>query len=242
MMGKYFQFHSDLVAFRTFSNEHLITIAIILVLGILLLIYWKKFQKTWIRNILIFLLLTADVSQHVWLIMEHAWSVKRDLPLQLSDLASILAVVMLLTKSKKLFQFMYFAGLSSSIQAILTPDLGNFSFPHFQYIEFFISHGGTVLACLFVAAAYQYTLTHRSLWVTVLIINVYAICVYVANTFLGSNYLYIMEKPKNASLLEYLGPWPWYLMAMELVMVFSFYLLYWIHRKAAKVIESRNLF
>lgn len=229
-MKEYFQFHSKLDSFRPFSAEHLITIAIILVLCILLFVFRKKLMekgpRRLLRFILAFLLLVANVLYHLWLLYEHAWSVQRALPLQLSDLAVILAIVMLLTKNYRIFQFMYFAGLASSIQAILTPDLNKFSFPHFQYIQFFVSHGGVVLACLFMVVAFHYRPTIRSMWVTILIVNIYAVCVFFLNKLLDSNYLYIMKKASMSSLLNYLGPWPWYLLSMELVMILSFYILY----------------
>ncbi|WP_191275135.1 YwaF family protein [Neobacillus kokaensis] len=229
-MNAYFQFHSKLDSFRLFSMEHLVTIAIIIILCILPFVTRNQYKKDGKRRLfrfpLAFLLLISDVLQHLWLVEENAWSIKRDLPLHLSDLVVILAIIMLLTKSNKLFQFMYFAGIGSSIQAILTPNLGRYSFPHFQYIEFFISHGGVILACMFMIAAFNYRPTIRALWVTVLIVNLYAACVFFLNKLLGSNYLYIMKKPKTPSLLDYLGPWPWYLLSMEIVMIVSFYILY----------------
>ena len=237
-MKAFFQFHSKLDVFRPFSVEHLMTMAIILVLCILLFVFGKKLKEKGKRRLfrfsLAFLLLAANVLYHLWLIYEHAWSAKRDLPLHLSDLAAILAIVMLLTKNYRIFQFMYFAGLGSSIQAILTPDLDKFSFPHFQYIQFFVSHGGVVLACLFMVVAFNYRPTIRSMWVTILIVNIYAGCVFFLNKLLDSNYLYIMKKPGVSSILNYLGPWPWYLLSLELVMILSFYILYspfWIKRK-----------
>lgn len=237
-MQEYFQFHSKLESFRLFSGEHLWTIGLIFVLCLILFVMRNDLKKKRKRRIFRFsfaiLLVVTEVSEHVWLVYEHAWSVRRDLPLQLSDLAVLLAIVMLLTTSYKLFQFIYFAGLGSSIQAILTPDLGKFSFPHFQYIEFFVSHGGTVLACLFMVAAFHYRPTIRSMWLTILIVNLYGAVVFFLNRVLGANYLYIMKKPRSASLLDYLGPWPWYLVSLELVMILSFYILYspfWIKRK-----------
>ncbi|MDQ0197882.1 YwaF family protein [Neobacillus ginsengisoli] len=235
-MRIFFQFHSKLDSFQLFSKIHLLTIGIILFLCILLFVYRNalKRRQKFFRFTLAFLLLVSDVLLHLWLLTENAWSMKRDLPLQLSDLAVILAIVMLLTKSYSLFQFMYFAGLGSSIQAILTPDLGKFSFPHFQYIEFFILHGGVVLACLFMVVVLTFEPTNRSLWVTFLIVNLYAACIFILNKLLGANYLYIMKKPKIASLLNYLGPWPWYLISLEFVMILSFFILYspfWLKRK-----------
>ena len=221
-MYPYFQYHSKLDSFRLFSMGHLLTIGIIIFLCILLFVLRKM---RFFQFFLAYLLVASEVSQHLWLIIEKAWSIKRDLPLQLSDLSVLLAIVMLLVRSEKLFQFLFFAGLGSSIQAILTPDL-QFSFPHFQTIEFFVSHGGVVLACLFMVVAFRYRPTIRSMWVTILIVNLYAAGIFFLNKILGANYLYIMKKPGNASLLNYLGPWPWYLLSMELVMILSFYLLY----------------
>ncbi|MCQ6280761.1 TIGR02206 family membrane protein [Bacillus sp. EB600] len=229
-MQKFFQFHSKLDSFRLFSMEHLGTIGIIVVLCVLLFVYRKNWlearKRRSFRLSLAFLLVISDTLQQIWLVNQHAWSIKRDLPLQLSDLSVLLAVVMLLAKSEKLFQFLFFAGLGSSIQAILTPDLDKFSFPHFQYIEFFISHGGVVLACLFMVEAFSCRPTIRSLWITVLIVNLYAVCIYFLNKIIDANYLYIMRKPGNASLLDYFGQWPWYLLSMELVMILSFFILY----------------
>ncbi|TDK55971.1 TIGR02206 family membrane protein [Bacillus salipaludis] len=237
-MQKYFQFPSKLDPFRLFSVQHLVTIGIIIVLCILLFVMRKELKENWKQGIVRFslaaLIVVSEVSYHLWLIKEHAWSIRRDLPLHLSDLVVILAVVMLLLRSDKLFQFMYFAALGSSIQAILTPSLDRFSFPHFRYFEFFVSHGGVVLTCLFMVAVFHYRPTISSMWITILIVNLYALCVFFLNKLLGANYLYIMKKPESASLLDYLGPWPWYLLSLELVMILSFYILYspfWIKRR-----------
>lgn len=228
-MHEYFRYHSKLDSFRLFSVGHLMTIGVIFFLCILLIVLRNELKKNGKRRLLRLslasLLVVSEASQHLWLMGEKAWSIKRDLPLQLSDLSVLLAIVMLFVRSNKLFLFLYFAGLGSSIQAILTPDL-RFSFPHFQTIEFFVSHGGVVLACLFMAMAFPYRPTIKSMWMTILIVNLYAAGVFFLNKVLGANYLYIMKKPRNASLLDYLGPWPWYLLSMELVMILSFYLLF----------------
>jgi len=238
MLERFFQFHSKLGPFRLFSKDHLLTIGIILILGVLLFVYRKQIQdsgkKQVFRFSLAFLLLATEIFYHIWLVYENAWSLKTGLPLELSDITVILAIVMLLTNSYRVFQFMYFAGLASSIQAIMTPDLGQYSFPHFRYFEFFVSHGGVVLACLIMVVASKYRPTIPSMWVTVLIVNLYAACVYFVNKSLKTNFMYLMKKPENASLLDYLGPWPWYLLSAELVMIVSFYILYspfWLKRK-----------
>ena len=121
---------------------------IILTLCILFVFFRKTFQEEsknrLIRFSLAFLLVFSESVYHVWLLSGNEWTVKTALPLHLSDLAVFLAIIMLLRNNCKLLTFMYFAGLGSSIQAILTPNLGHFSFPHFRYVEFFVSHGTVV--------------------------------------------------------------------------------------------------
>jgi len=237
-MHDFFQIPSNLHSFFLFSVEHLLPLGIILVLCTLLFIFRSKLKekskRRYLRFFLALLPLFSTALEQIWLLNEHAWSLKRNLPLHLSDLSVILAIVMLYTRSKKLFQFVYFAGVASSIQAILTPDLGRYSFPHFEYFEFFVSHGGVVLACIFMVLLFNYCPTLQGMWVTILIVNIYSAIVFFLNKWLGANYLYIMKKPKASSLLDYLGHWPWYLLSIEMVMILSFYLLYspfWLKRK-----------
>ncbi|PGL73124.1 TIGR02206 family membrane protein [Bacillus sp. AFS055030] len=237
-MERFFQFHSKLGAFRLFSKDHLLTIGILLILCVLLFVFRKQIQRSWKKRLfrfsVAFLLLASEILYHIWLVYENAWSLKNGLPLELSDLTVILGIIMLLTNSYRMFQFMYFAGLASSIQAIMTPDLGHYSFLHFRYFEFFVSHGGVVLACLVMVVASKFRPTIPSMWVTVLIVNLYAACVFFINKALNSNFMYLMKKPENASILDYLGPWPWYLLSAEIVMIVTFYILYspfWIKRK-----------
>jgi hypothetical integral membrane protein (TIGR02206 family) len=238
-MHAFFQIHSKLHSFRLFSVEHFLPLGIILVLCTLLFIFRNKLKekskRRYLSFFLAFLLLLSTALEQIWLLYEHAWSLKSSLPLQLSDLSVIFAIVMLFSKSKKLFQFLYFAGLGSSIQAILTPDLGRYSFPHFEYFEFFVSHGGVVLACIFMVLFFNYSPTLQWMWVTIFIVNIYSGLVFFLNKWLGANYLYIMKKPKSVSLLDYLGQWPWYLLSIEIIMILSFYILYspfWIKRKS----------
>jgi hypothetical integral membrane protein (TIGR02206 family) len=235
-MEKYFAINHDNNAFHLFSTEHLVTLLIIVLLGLGAFIFHKRLRghSRFISYFLASLLLLSELSLHIWYTYYHAWSIRHALPLELSDITVLITIVMLFTKSAGLFRYLYFVGIASSIQAMLTPDI-KYSFPHFRYIEFFVSHGGVFLACLFVAGVIRYKPTFRSLWVTVLIVDMYGACVYVFDRLIHANYLFLIKKPETTSLLNFLGPWPWYLLSVEGVMIITFLILYWPYWMIRKV-------
>ena len=46
-----------------------------------------------------------------------------------------------------------------------------------------------------------------------------------ANSLLGSNFAFASRPPDNPSLIDHLGPWPWYLLAMQFIALLFFFLL-----------------
>ncbi|MDY0938583.1 TIGR02206 family membrane protein [Priestia megaterium] len=234
-MNRFFTCHPVQHSFQLFSVEHLVTLAIIVVIGACIFLCRKQLRrKMCVFGLLSFVLIASEVAYQAWEIGCHQWSAKTSLPLQLSDIVVLLAAVMLITKSRFLFYFVYFAGISSSVQAMITPDLGGYAYAQFRYVQFYVSHGGVVLACCVLIATCRYQPTFRSLWVSVLFVNLYGAFIYIMNRLIGANYLYMMKKPGHASLLDILGPHPWYLVWVEGIMILSFLVLYlpfWIHKK-----------
>jgi hypothetical integral membrane protein (TIGR02206 family) len=57
-------------------------------------------------------------------------------------------------------------------------------------------------------------------------LNVFAIAVAGFDWFYKTNYMYLRSKPPNASLLDVLGPWPWYIACAEICAIVIFLLLY----------------
>jgi hypothetical integral membrane protein (TIGR02206 family) len=50
----------------------------------------------------------------------------------------------------------------------------------------------------------------------------YALATGLINAVLGTNYAFLCHKPEQASLMDHLGPWPWYIGALVLIAV-TFY-------------------
>ncbi|MBI4003902.1 MAG: TIGR02206 family membrane protein [Candidatus Omnitrophica bacterium] len=147
------------------------------------------------------------------------------LPLQLCDLALIAVVVALLTTHRPAAELAYFWGLAGSLQAILTPDLRQ-PFPSYWWIQFFLSHCGVVLCAVYLAVTGRVQPTHGSVWRMFGWTNLYAGIVGLINWRFEANFGYLAHKPMQPSLLDALGPWPYYIGGMELIALASLYLYY----------------
>lgn len=148
------------------------------------------------------------------------------LPLELCSISGIFCAVMLLTKNRFLFEVFYFLAVGGSLQAMLTPNL-DYGFPHYRYIQFFFSHYLIFCAPLILLWLYRFPITRRAVFRSWLALHVLASIVFVVDLVIPqANYMFLMRKPTTPSLLDYLGPHPYYLLSLEVLVLFIFALLY----------------
>ncbi|WP_077212936.1 TIGR02206 family membrane protein [Bacillus dakarensis] len=228
-MEKYFQAYGS-EGFVLFSLTHLLTIIFLLLLVVIMFLSRKFLRETKANTIfrigLASILILSEIALHIWWWGYDFWDIRHSLPLHLSSISLLLSAGLLITKDFRIFEFTYFAGLGSAIQAMITPDISAYSFPHFRYVHFFISHGGIVLANLFFVLVEQYRPRFKSLLKAFLYLNLYAFIVFLVNLILSGNYMYISKKPVNPSIMDYLGPWPFYIIPLEIIAFITFMILY----------------
>lgn len=216
--------------FVLFSFTHVITLVTIFSIGVLIFLLRNYIQKNLYRNIIRYslavTLVISEISLTLWLEWTELWTIAHSLPLHLSSLSLFTSVLMLITKNFLLFEFTYFAGFGSATMAMLTPDIKAYTFPHFRYIHFFISHGGIVIACFFMIFVEQFKPTFKSIFRAFLMLNIYTGFIFIVNLMINGNYMYLMHKPTNPSIVDYLGPWPWYIVSLQGIALATFLLLY----------------
>jgi len=137
------------------------------------------------------------------------FDVKIHLPVGFCSLIALLLPFLMWNPNYSVHEVFYFWILTGPVQAILTPELFD-GFPNFAYLKYWIVHCGLV-----VYAIYKPTL--KSIWRAFLMIQVYTLFALIVNYILGANYGYISHKPSTASVLDYLGDWPWYVFGGQLV-------------------------
>ncbi len=105
-------------------------------------------------------------------------------------------------------------------------DLMQYGFPHFRFIEFFTLHGALIVAVVYMTFVDNFRPTWKSLPRAIVITNVLWLFDAWVNSQIGSNYLYTQGKLPTPSLLDVLGPYPWYLFWMEAIGIALCVLLY----------------
>lgn len=148
----------------------------------------------------------------------------KSLPLQLCDIAGISGGVALWTHRQTACEIVYFMGLAGTLQGLITPNL-LFDFPDLRFFAFFLLHGGVVVAALYVVTAMHHKPRPGAVPRQMATILSYAAFVGVINAALGTNYAFLCQKPAQASLMDQLGHWPWYIGGLILLALTFFTLL-----------------
>jgi hypothetical integral membrane protein (TIGR02206 family) len=154
------------------------------------------------------------------------WTIQVMLPLWLCSLTVWTMPLLLIRRNQMYYEWVYYMGLIGASQALLTPDLMNYGFPHFRFIEFITVHGAIIIAIIYMTVVEGFRPTFRRLPRVILVTNLYWFLCWIINTLIGSNYLYTQGKLPTPSLLDLLGPWPWYLLSMEGIGITLCLLLY----------------
>jgi hypothetical integral membrane protein (TIGR02206 family) len=157
-------------------------------------------------------ILVAYVAEYVANAVDGTWSVRRNLPLHLTDAVTLVAVAALWRPRPLLVEIVYFWALTASLQAVLTPDLGQ-AFPSVFYLTYFATHVGVVVAACLLTFGLRMTPRPGAVWRVYAITAAFAGFVGVIDLITGANYMYLRHKPDRSSLLDVMGPWPWYILA-----------------------------
>jgi hypothetical integral membrane protein (TIGR02206 family) len=196
------------------STEHLLAVAAIAVITAALVAAARLRPGAWkfARIVLASILVGAEVGWWAYLAATHATDadLASALPLQLCDAAIFIAAFALVLRKQVLVEVTYFWGLAGTIQAVITPDLPQ-HYPSFPYFQYYVAHGGIVAAALFLVVGLGQWPRRDAVTRVAAITILFALLVGAIDAATGANYMYLRSKPTSASLLDFLGPWPFYI-------------------------------
>ena len=171
-------------------------------------------------------LIAAEVAWWIYLVATHAKRAELlyALPFQLCDAAIVVSAFALWFRWQLLVEVTYFWGLAGTTQAIFTPDLPQ-HFPSFPFIQYYVAHGGVVAAALVLMVGLGQWPRRRALLYVIGLTIAYTAFVGLLDAVTGANYMFLRTKPASATLLDVMGPWPWYIGWAALVAVVLFLIL-----------------
>jgi hypothetical integral membrane protein (TIGR02206 family) len=213
--------------FRLFGPVHFLILGSIVALAAGLAVVARHFPAYSRRlriGVAVALLVNA-ITWYVYLAFRGWLSFPDSLPLELCDATLCVTVIACFTLNATTFDLAYFGALAGTSMAVLTPDLWE-HFPSFSTVEFFVAHGLVLVAVLFLVWSGQARPRRHSIWRALLALNVFAAIAGSFDLVFRTNYMYLRAKPENSSLLDYLGPWPWYIVSAEGIALGLFALLY----------------
>ena len=215
--------------FGIFGGAHLLSLAVLAAFGALTIRLGRSGSGETRRRIKLgmgALLFVTFVEGHAWHGFHGLWVLRERLPLHMCGAMVWVTIYGLCTDRPWTRPLMYYLGIAGAIQGVLQPD-SPYGFPHVRFVATMLSHATIVVAGLWVILVEEYRPDLRSTLRTLALVHVYAAVIFVFNLLVGSNYLYVVEKPESASLMDVFPEWPWYLLVLEgllLVIVAGMYL------------------
>lgn len=164
------------------------------------------------------------------------WDFADSVPLHLSDLAGFVAAYALWSHRHWAFALTYYWCLSLSTQALVSPVLTSPDFPHHEFLAFWGVHLLVVWAAIYLTWGAGLRPTWHGYRITVAVTLGWVAAAMIFNAITGTNYGFLNRKPETGSVLDLLGPWPWYLFPEFTGIAAVWALMTWpwtVHRRAA---------
>ncbi len=205
--------------FEMFSMSHLMAIILTVICALLLYNFRKRIKENQrteknFRYVIAFVLLAGEILLQYWYITTNSWKIEYGLPLQLCDFSILMSIIMLILRSYRIFEIVYFTGVGGALVAIASPELW-LGFPHFRFYHFFISHAAIIMASLFMVWIWEFRPKLISLGKMLIFLNIFGAFVFGVNSLVDANYMFISKPTYNNTFLNHLGPYPWYLLSLE---------------------------
>lgn len=219
--------------FSAYGPSHLVVLTVLLVGAVGLVLAGRRLPEHRVvvlgRALAVAMLVMFAVALVYKIITPD---IQTSIPIQLCDIAELMAAYALWTRKHWACALTYYWGLLLSSQALLTPDVGTPAegapdFPHHLFVTFFALHVLVVWSAVFVTWGCGTRPTWHDFRFTVAVTMTWVALTFTFNVIAGTNYGYLNAKPAAASVLDLLGPWPVYAVIEVVVVIGIWALMTW---------------
>ncbi len=218
-------FLKDNFTFVNYSLEHGISVLIWLIFGILFIYGSKKYLNQSQQRITLFIFGLVVLGGQVMKIMCRyylgVFDYTVDLPLHLCNMMPFVIPFALLSNKRLVWAILFFWIMAGTFQALISPTLPH-SYPHFEYHRYWIVHAGLVIIALYPIFVNNYRLYLSDALLSAILLNLLGLLMYFIDRVLDANYMYMRDWPPGKTIYNMLGPWPYYNLSLEVVMIVLF--------------------
>lgn len=172
----------------------------------------------------------SEISWWIRLLTTRPFHPSTDLPLQLCDVTVWVAAAALLFRREVLQHLTWFWGVGGGVPALFLPVRGA-AFPGWFYFEFYLAHGGIILAAVLVVIASGARIRFGALLRALVITGAVAVGAGILDVATGGDYLYLATLPPVTGPLQSLSSWPFYRVALCAAAALVMVVLGWIARE-----------
>ncbi|MFC9993896.1 TIGR02206 family membrane protein [Nocardia sp. NPDC127526] len=226
--------------FVSYGLSHWIVLALFVVLAALVVRIGRghRTPRAARRFSRVFGVATLVLYLVIYLVVALPPTVARSIPLRLTDLATIVAAYALWSHRRWAYALTYYWCLTLSTQALVSPALESPDFPHYEFLAFWAIHLMVVCAAIYLTWGIGMRPDWGSYRIAVLATATWAAVTCTVNSLVGTNYGFLNRKPATVSLLDVLGPWPWYVFTVTALLLAVWALMTWPWVRAAAKSEG----
>ena len=227
------QFFDKSQAFESYTSMHLSPVILISVFCLAVIFGAKNLNEgnqRLVGTCFASIAALAVITRMIFIYYEGIFSIKSELPFHLCRILALSSPFVMYFKNERWINAMYYMATVGALQSILTPEL-SYGMPHYEYLLYWILHTILFWVPFYAIIVYKIRPDFRGVKEALIFCNVAMIFTLIVNLCIGSNYLYTRNKPSTGSMLDFMGPWPWYLVTAQFIAFALFFLAYLPFRK-----------
>lgn len=212
----------NLVLFSTTHYISSLTVIFIIALSVFLCSKFKiSFGKKYSVFLIIYYVLDCMIRNSV-----RELHIIEYLPLHICSILFFISAYSFYKESIIGHQITFFWTFSLTLQSLIFPIPGDHLYS-LEFFRYFLTHGLIIFNACYVFFRLNIPLNFQSLLNSFYALQILIIIAIPFNYFFELNFMFLNQKPPSPTPVDFFGPWPWYVLVVDLItfMVFSLLLL-----------------